>query len=224
MTTTLTTPVDDTLTWRRAALVVTPIGPLAIAVLRWLLPYDTTDDPVTIVAKVASHPTAMTAVLWLSLVALVTLPLGVLVVGAVAARARPVLGTVAAVLAWVAFATLPFLVGPDQIALAGLDAGLPGPVTAALFTAAAAHPVSATATMVWVLGHIVAVVLLGIALWRTIPVWAAVALIVSQPLHLIVAVVVPNHLVDGLAWLLTAVGFAVTAAVGLRTRPAAGAG
>jgi uncharacterized membrane protein YdfJ with MMPL/SSD domain len=75
---------------------------------------------------------------------------------------------------------------------------------------------------VWVIGHILGTVLLGVALWRTIPVWAALALIVSQPLHLVAAVIVPNHLLDGLAWLLTAVGFAVTAAVGVRAPRAAG--
>jgi len=205
--------------WRRAALLVTPIGPLAIAALRWLLPYDTTDDPVTLVARVAAHPGAQAAVLWLSLVALLTLPLGVLVVGAVAVRTRRVLGTVAAVVAWCAFATLPFLVTPDQIALAGVDAGLPTPVTAGVLDASAAHPVSAAATVLWVAGHILGLVLLGISLWGATPRWAAVALIVSQPLHFVFAVIAPNHLLDGLAWLLTAVAFAVTAAVGLGSDP-----
>lgn len=217
----MTTPLPASPAWRRAALVVTPLGPLAIAALRWLLPYDTTDDPTTLVAKVASHPGAMSAVLWLSLLALLTLPLGVLVVGAVAVRARRVLGTVAAVLAWCAFATLPFLVGPDQIALAGVDAGLPTATTAALMTAAVGHPVSTAATVLWVAGHILGLVLLGVALWRAIPVWAAVALIVSQPLHFVFAVVAPNHLLDGLAWLLTAVAFAVTAVAGLSAAPTA---
>ncbi|MEJ2864907.1 hypothetical protein [Actinomycetospora flava] len=211
----MTTPLFPSPAWRRAALVVTPLGPLVVAALRWLLPYDTTDDHTTLVAKVASHPGAESAVLWLSLVALLALPLGILVVGAVAVRARPVLGTVAAVLAWCSFATLPFLVSPDQIALAGVEAGLPTPATAAVLDAAAAHPVSAAATTLWVAGHILGLVLLGAALWRTIPTWAAVALIVSQPLHFMVAVIVPNHVLDGLAWLLTTVAFAVTAAVGL---------
>jgi hypothetical protein len=224
MTTTLTAPGRTAPAWRTAALIVTPIGPLAIAVLRWVLPYDTTDDAATVVAKVATHPGATTAVLWLSLVALLTLPLGVLVVGAVAVRARPVLGTVAAVIAWFSFANLAFLVGPDQIALAGVEAGLPSTATAALFEASVAHPVSTAATAAWVIGHILGTVLLGVALWRTVPVWAALALIVSQPLHLVAAVIVPNHLLDGLAWLLTAVGFAVTAAVGVRAPRAAGAG
>jgi hypothetical protein len=39
----------------------------------------------------------------------------------------------------------------------------------------------------------------------------AAALAVSQPLHLLFAVVVPNHLLDAVAWGLTAVGFTAAA-------------
>jgi hypothetical protein len=49
-----------------------------------------------------------------------------------------------------------------------------------------------------------------------VPRWAATSLIVSQPLHFVVAVVVPNLLLDALAWVLTAIGFAAAAATGLR--------
>jgi len=56
-------------------------------------------------------------------------------------------------------------------------------------------------------------VLLGVALSRVIPRWAALALIVSQPFHIVVAVVAPNHALDALAWVVTAVGFTVAAAV-----------
>ena len=100
MTTTTITP-STTSRRRRAAVLVAAIGPLSVAALRGLIPYDTVDDNATIVAKVAAHPAAETAVLWLSGFALITLPLAVLVVNGVAMRARPVLGTVAAVIAWV---------------------------------------------------------------------------------------------------------------------------
>jgi hypothetical protein len=213
MTTTLTAPARTSAGWRRAALIVTPIGPLAIAALRWLLPYDTTDDPASLVARVASHPGAESAVLWLSLLALLTLPLGVLVVSMAAVRARPVLGTVAAVLAWVGCATLPFQISPDQIALAGVEAGLPNAATTALLTSSAAHPTASVATAAFIAGHVLGTVLLGVALWRAIPWWAALALVVSQPFHFVVAVIVPNHPLDGVAWLLTAVGFAAAATV-----------
>uniref|UniRef100_UPI001C68BA41 hypothetical protein n=1 Tax=Pseudonocardia pini TaxID=2758030 RepID=UPI001C68BA41 len=45
-----------------------------------------------------------------------------------------------------------------------------------------------------------------------VPRWAAAALIVSQPLHVVFATVVPNPLLDALAWVLTAVGFVAVAA------------
>lgn len=74
----------------------------------------------------------------------------------------------------------------------------------------AAHPSAAIALMLFVIGHILGTVLLGIALWkgRIVPAWAALVLIVSQPLHLVFAVVVPNGLPDAAAWSLTAIGFA----------------
>ena len=212
MTTTTALPVDPRLR-ARAAVAVAAVGPLAVAALRGLIPYDTVDDNATIVAKVAAHPGAETAVLWLSVLALITLPLSVLVVNGVAMRARPLLGTVAAVIAWVGFSGLAYLVTQDQVARAGFDAGLPTDATAALMSAIDQSAVASTAAALFVTGHILGVVLLGLALWRVIPRWAALALIVSQPFHFVVAVIVPNHALDALAWVLTAVGFTAAAAV-----------
>ena len=47
---------------------------------------------------------------------------------------------------------------------------------------------------------------------RVIPAWAAWALIVSQPLHVVFAVVVPSNALDAAAWALTTIGFAAAAA------------
>ena len=49
--------------WLAAALL--PVGPAAIAVLRLVLPYDTTDDAGTIVRKVAADPGTQSLVVWL---------------------------------------------------------------------------------------------------------------------------------------------------------------
>jgi hypothetical protein len=65
MTTTTVTPSTISHS-RRAAVLVAAIGPLSIAALRGLLPYDTVDDSVTIVEKVAAHPGAENAVLCLT--------------------------------------------------------------------------------------------------------------------------------------------------------------
>jgi hypothetical protein len=74
-------------------------------------------------------------------------------------------------------------------------------------------PTVAAAATVFVIGHILGTVLLAIALWGAIPRWVAVLLAISQPLHLVFAVIVPNGPLDTLAWLLTAFGFAVAGAV-----------
>jgi hypothetical protein len=195
----------------RATILVTSIGPLAIAALRGLLPYDTVDDAAIVVEKVAAHPAAEAAVLWLSYVALLTLPLGLLVVSGVAVRFRPLLGSIAAVVAWVGFTGLTFLITPDQVTQAGIDAGLPTATTAALADALNGSPVAVTATGLFVAGHILGTSLLGLALWQAIPRWAALALIISQPLHFVFAVIVPNHPLDALCWVLTAIGFTAAA-------------
>ncbi|TCK22613.1 hypothetical protein [Pseudonocardia endophytica] len=188
-------------------------GPLAVSVLRGILPYSTDDSSRTIVDKIAAAPGTQTAVLWLAYLALLTLPLGVLVVGRAAAAARPVLGRIAATLAWLGFTSLFWLAATDQMPLAGASSGAPPGTVASLMDAVNAEPTVSVASLVFVAGHILGTVLLGVALWKVLPRWVAVALIVSQPLHLVFAVVVPNHLLDALAWALTTLGFAWTAAV-----------
>ena len=74
------------------------------------------------------------------------------------------------------------------------------------------------ASNIFVLGHVLGLVLLGIALWRgrVVPAWAGLLLAASQLLHIVFAVIVPVHALDGLAWGLTAVGFAAAAVALLR--------
>lgn len=206
------TEVGDGARWRLAALaVITPIGPLAIAGVRFLLPYRTTDDNSTVAAAVAAHPGAASVVLWLDLVAVLTLLVGVFVVSALAVRASPALGTVGAVLAVTGFGALSM--GPipsDPAVEAATRAGLDPVTTGRVLDAMAAHPSAQAATALFVLGHIAGTALLAAALWkgRAVPVWAALTLMVSQPLHFVFAVIAPNSALDATAWLLTATGFA----------------
>lgn len=197
-----------------ALAVIAPIGPLAIAGMRALLPYKTTDDNAAIVAGVAAHSSAESLVLWLGLIASLTLVVGVVVVGMVAIRSAAVLGTMGAVLAVAGYSSLFIgVLPPDLAALAGVQAGVDNATTAQVLDQMAAHPSAASALVLFIAGHIFGTVLLGIAVWKggMVPAWAALALIVSQPLHLVFAVVVPNGLLDAAAWTLTAIGFGVTA-------------
>lgn len=189
------------------------IGPLSIAALRGVLPYDTNDDPFTVAAEVAANPAAQSAVLWLAYLALLTLPLSLLIVARVAVRARPRLGAVAAVTAWLGFTSLWLTTATDQVPLAAAEIGLPPDTAGGLVAALGGHPTQVLALLAFIVGHIVGTVLLGVALWRVVPRWAAVALIVSQPLHLLFAVALVSHPLDALSWALTAAGFAAAARV-----------
>jgi len=202
-----------------ALAVIAPIGPLAIAGIRAVLPYSTAEDNAGIAADVAANQSAQSTVLWLSLFASLTLVIGVLVVSSVAVRGAPVLGTIGAVLAFAGYSSLFFGVLPsDAAALAAAQTGVDNATTTQILDQMAAHPAAAIALMLFAIGHILGTVLLGAALWqgRLVPAWAALVLIVSQPLHLIFAVVVPNGLLDAAAWSLTAIGFAAAGAAMLR--------
>jgi hypothetical protein len=202
--------------------ILMPIGPLAIAVLRGILPYKGTDSVTAGAAKVAAHQGTETIVIWLTFVALLTLIPGVISLGMLARRHAPRLGTVGLVIAYPAFACLFWssVAGSDTVALGAARAGLQPGTTGALLNSIANIPPIGLGTTIFVLGHILSLVLLAVALWRgrVIPAWAALLLGVSQVLHFVFAVVMPVQVLDGCAWGLTAVAFAA-AAVALTREP-----
>lgn len=204
---------------RRALAVLVPAGPLAVAVLRVILPYYTVDPTATMVARVNSHQGAESAVLWLSLVAMCTLVPGTIAVGLLAVRRRPWLGSGALVVSLLGFTALPVVAVTDVVASAGARSGLRPDQVVALLDAVQRQPAITVAGLMFVVGHILGVALLGIALWRArvLPGWAGLLLSVSQPLHAFFALIVPNHLLDGCAWAMTALGFALAARVIVRT-------
>jgi hypothetical protein len=212
--TTITTRTTAAVSPRRIALaLLIPIGPLAVAVLRGILPYSTTDNSAEVAGKVAAHQGAQGAVVWLILLAMLTLVPGTIAIGLPTARRVPLIGTLGMVLAVAGFSSLYSVGAGDPIALSAARVGLDPGDTARLLDDVQGLPAISLASVFFVLGHILGVVLLGIALWRAklIPAWAGVALIVSQPMHAVFAVGVPNATLDALAWGLTAVGFAAAA-------------
>lgn len=210
-------------TARIALAILMPIGPLAIAAVRGILPYTGADSNTAMAAKVAAHQGAELAVIWLTFVALLTLIPGVIALGMLARRHSPRLGTAGLVLAYAAFACLFWssVAGSDTVALSAARIGLhPGTTGALLTTLGNITPIG-LGTAVFVFGHIIALVILAIALWRgrAVPTWAAVLLAVSPVLHFIFVVVVPVQPLDALAWALSAPGFAA-AGLALAREPA----
>jgi hypothetical protein len=193
-----------------AALVI-PIGPAAVALLRYVLPYNTTDDNTTIVAKVLEEPDRQSLVLWLGFVAILTLVPGAIWVGRLTARRAPRLTAVALLLLIPGYLALAWLAASDLLIWTGADAGLDAATLTRL--AGTAHPTSDIAEVLFVAGHVIGTVLLGLAMWRShaVPRWAAVLTIASQPLHFVAAVIVVNHPLDLAAWGMQAVGFGAAA-------------
>jgi hypothetical protein len=208
---------------RRALAVLMPIGPLAIAIVRGILPYYTNDSNTVMAAKVAGHQGAETAVIWLTFVAMLTLVPGVIALGVFARQGSRRLGTAGLVLAVAAFLSLFWstAAGEDNVALGAARIGLNPGTTGALVTSMGGILPIGLASNIFVLGHIVGLVLISIALWRgrLVPTWAALLLGVSQLLHFVFAVIVPVHALDGCAWGLTVVGFAAAAVAFARQRP-----
>lgn len=193
-----------------------PIGPAAVAVLRFVLPYSTTSSSSEVAREVAAHQTAQNAVVWLGFVAMLTLVPAVLAVGKVARQESPRLAALSVALLVPGYLVLGWLVASDAAVLFAVREGLSVDVAAEAYESL--HPGMLVAGGIFVVGHVVGTVLLGCALLRgtTVPSWAAIAVIVSQPLHFVAAVIVPSHELDLLAWGLNAAGFAVVSVAMLR--------
>lgn len=200
---------------RWALAVITPIGPLAIAIVRGILPYKTLDSNTTVAAQVAAHQGTEGLVVWLTFIAMLTLIPGVITVGLLARRGARRLGTVGLVVSYAAFMSLFWstVAGADNVALAAARIGVSPALTGRLLDSMGAVPAIGFAANLFVAGHILGLVLIGVALWRghIVPSWAALMIAASQVLHFIFAVIVPVQALDGAAWGLAAVGFAVAA-------------
>ena len=209
-TTTLApTPVAraaDTRTLRRIVVaVLMPLGPLAVAALRGYLPYFHATDSTETVTQAAAAPGRMSAVLWLGVVAMVALVPSVLGAARLAQRRAPVLSLLALGLLVPSFVMLFFGSGDLTLwAVTGLDLE----TAVQVYDRAGSSGPAMLSMIVFVAGHVVGTILLGAALWRArvVPAWAAIAVIVSQPLHAIAFVAVSSQPLDVLAWGLTALG------------------
>jgi hypothetical protein len=201
---------------RTIAGVLLPVGPAAVAVLRFVLPYETTDSSKEVVREVAAHQSTQSAVVWLGFVATLTLVPAVFAAGKVARSASPRLTAAALAFLVPAYLAIGWLVTSDAAVLFSVRHGLS--LADAADSYDSLHPAVLVAGAVFVVGHVVGTVLLGCALWRgdAVPRVVALAVLVSQPLHFVAAVVLGSHWLDLFAWGLNAAGFAAIALVVFR--------
>ena len=205
---------------RWALAVLMPVGPAAVGVLRYVLPYYTADSSAGVVTASSLHPGSQDAVLWLGYVAILTLVPGVLAAAQVSRSAAPRLTGWAVALIVPGYLSMGGLFFSDQLLWSGQRAGVAPETIATLLDAP--HPTVGISIGVFVVGHVVGTVLLGIALLRSgrIPAWAAWALTVSQPVHFVATVIAGSPTLDLIGWSATAVGMAMVARALLREVPA----
>lgn len=195
-----------------------PVGPAAIGLLRYVLPYFNDSTNAGFAASTAAEPGRQSLVLWLGFLASLTLLPGIIALAGVTRAAAPRLTAWGLGLAGAGYLALGGLLSTDHVLFSAQQAGLDQTATVSLLDNA--HPTLGISLGVFVLGHVVGTVLLGLALMRSgrVPRWVGVALAVSQPLHFVAAVILGSNELDLAAWLLTAMamGYAARVVVGDR--------
>lgn len=189
-------------------------GPVAYLLGGLLEPAAHTSGAATIAANAAANPVTNAVHLIAFAVASYLLPIGMAGLAYLArrpARWLAMLGGLLGVLGWLPFAALTAL---DDLATA--MAGPPGnTASAALFDRFAYDPIMNSYLFVYIAGHLLAYILLGIALRRAdvLPAWAASAMIASSPV-MIAAFVLPGQLEPaGLAVATTSVALLILASL-----------
>lgn len=217
---TATRRVRDPRTLRRgtaAAVMVLPAT--AIAVSRLVSPSFAAEDTRQVLEVAAAQPGRMLAGVLLGSLAMLTLVPAFLAAARLARRRRPTLAMVAAGVNLLAYLGVGLAFGAID-ALTLVASRLPADQrdsAAALIDAFAASGLFGLSVGLFVIGHILGAVLMGLALRGTIPAYGWVAMAVSQPLHFVCFVILQNPVLDAMAWGLTAFSFMVAAAVVLRT-------
>ena len=178
---------------------------------RFLLPYDMSDTPEVIFEKLAAHPGFGMVTIWIGVVLAPTCIAGVVAVAWLSRRRAPILTTIGLILAVVGFTCLAVGSSFGELSTA-LIASHPEFDRATAYAVGSGLELGAVSNLtgtLFVLGHLIGTVILGLALWRShaVPSWAALLLAMSQPIHL-ASVMLGSRPLDLIGWGGTAVGFA----------------
>jgi hypothetical protein len=202
---------DARTVWRTLLAIAGPPLALYVAIARFLLPYDMSDTPEMIFDKLVAHPGFTMISMWIGIVLAPTCIAGVVAVGWLSRRRVPLLTTIGLILAVVGFTCLAAgnSFGEVSTALVASHPDMDRATSYALGAGLELDPVSNLTGTLFVFGHLIGTIILGLALWRSrsVPSWAALLLAVSQPIHL-ASVMLGNRPLDLVGWGGTAVGFA----------------
>ncbi|RJL34321.1 hypothetical protein [Bailinhaonella thermotolerans] len=199
--------------------VLTPLGPLLIAILMLITPYPAGTEGAAYTRAIAENPGPVAATMWGAYAVTWTMTAGIIAVGLVAMRGRPLLGLVGLVLAF------PFGADPtpssDAVAYGAVKAGLDAGAAHRAVAAVEGIPAVSVFGGLIFFGFLAGLIALGTALilGRTVPLWGGVALIAGTVLVPVSWLVIGSNLAVALAWLVLALGFTSASLTLLRPRP-----
>jgi hypothetical protein len=192
------------------------IAPIAFAVIRALVPYSS--SPSGAVAAYSAHAGTYPFLAIAEIVAVLTMGFAMLGLGRLIQAGAPVLALIAtplAVLGWFMVAVLGTL---DSVIheIAQLGSGAAG---ASLLTRINSNPEIGLFFGLFLAGHLVGTMLLGVGLLvsRRVSVWAGIALIAGDVLHPVAFVLLQSHALDALAYLVLGAGMTMAARAVLAT-------
>ncbi|WP_219518485.1 hypothetical protein [Nonomuraea ceibae] len=197
---------------RHLLVLVSLLGPAAMAGWALALPYQLSDEPAAWIPKLVADPGRAQLAMWMLLLFALTAAAGAVVVGLVARRASRRLGTAGMILTLAGFGALSFSgAGYDAAAAATVRAGLDVPTAERVLAQLGTFQAPTVGTALFVPAMFLGVALLAVALWRgrAIPRWACVLLLAAIPVVLVGGYVATA--VNALGWLLIALGFGLAA-------------
>lgn len=225
-TTTASNPTSDAVTprptrdmrtfWRLLLAVIVPMPMLAKGVHYLLTPVSGDVTFAESVAGFEAHPEVIEALKWLDAVFVVTLIPATIALAWVARRGAPRLTTVGAVVALTGFfAGIALLGGVLVPAMVTVQHDLDPGSMSALDDALHTEPLLGVASLLFIVGIVFGLGLLGAALVRSkaVPAWVGYAVLLGGVTHPFI----PGHVAQGVGLFVAAVGFAGVGVALLRT-------
>lgn len=193
--------------WRVLLAILAPLPMLAEGIYYVLVPVAGDSSFPDTVAAFAAHKQLMEVITWFGAVFVVGLIPATFAVAWVARRGAPRLTTWGAGIALLGFMTgFPMLGGPINTSYMTVHAGLDATSMGTLDDALHNQPLLGVASLLFIVGIVFGLGLLGLALWRSrvAPAWMGIALALGGFTHPFI----PNHVGQGIGLLVAAVGFA----------------
>ena len=160
--------------------------------------YWTSQDDATIAANIAAHPKTMEAMNWIGLPIVPFMLITVLGLGYVARSGAPVLAALGTIPAFFAYAMWNSAGPSDYLGWVMSTHGYRGEQMVTLSHQLGDTAMAMVVGLFWVVVHILGMVIIASALRRArvLPLWAAILLGLSQPVHLVAAIILPSRWLD----------------------------